>query len=314
MVALAVRALVCALALLASPAPVLAQGDQGTQPQPGERKGIESLTITARKVETDIQSTADAVTAFSTHDLELLGIDHTKGIGRITPNVRFENVPGTGTTATVTIRGVSQADLLITGDPSVGIYTDGVYNARLVGGNFAFFDVERVEILKGPQGTLYGKNTPAGAINVWSRRPDGSLGGSAKVTYGSDQRYAFEGAASFPILGEQLSGRVAFLSLEDDGYVDVHNAAGFTTNVGDESADQNGRGGRLSLLWNATDGLEIVGQGYRYRERRHAGFPRDYYTAGVDFGAAGFGYATRYWAPGRKIGVELTYRFGSEAD
>jgi iron complex outermembrane receptor protein len=126
MVRLCVHATACALALIAA-SPALAQD------RAEERKGIESMTITARKVEQDIQSTAEAVTAFSTRDLEVFGIEQSKGLGRIAPNVRFENVPGTGTTATVTIRGVSQADLLITGDPSVGIYTDGVYNARLVG-------------------------------------------------------------------------------------------------------------------------------------------------------------------------------------
>ena len=124
-----IPALLCALALL------------GSARAAAQQKGIETVTVTARKTEQDLQSTAEAVTAFSAEDLASWSIDEVKNLGRLTPNVRLENSPGTGTSAAVTIRGISQPDPLITGDPSVGIYVDGIYNARLVGGNFSFFAI-----------------------------------------------------------------------------------------------------------------------------------------------------------------------------
>jgi iron complex outermembrane receptor protein len=234
---------------------------------------LESITVSARKVEQDLQVTGEAVSAFTGAELEDRGADELKSIDGLVPNLRLENSPGTGNTAAVTIRGISQPDPLITGDPSVGIYSDGIYTARLVSADFALFDVERVEVLRGPQGTLYGKNTPAGAINLWSRRPDGSLGGYLRGSYGSDRRNEFEAALGFPIIPERLSGRIALLSRNDDGYVENHSAPGVTSGVGGGIGDQNGQGARGSLLWNPDEALELLATGYRYRERRHSGFP-----------------------------------------
>jgi iron complex outermembrane receptor protein len=236
-------------------------------------EGLESITVTARRTEEDLQSTAEAVSAFSARDLEVRSIDQTKDLGLLAPNLRFENSPGTGTTAAVTIRGISQPDPLITGDPSVGIYLDGIYNARMVGGNFSLFDVERVEVLRGPQGTLYGKNTPAGAINVWSRQPGGRLGGYLRGVYGTEKRSELAGALDVPLLTETLAARIAFQLHDDDGYIDNHGAAGISADVGGGIGDQNGRGLRLSLASTPIEPLELSLQGERYRERRHSGFP-----------------------------------------
>jgi iron complex outermembrane receptor protein len=144
----------------------------------------------------------------------------------------------------------------------------------MVGGNFNFFDVDRIEILRGPQGTLYGKNTPAGAINVWSKRPSPEFGGYLRGTYGSYDRTDAEGGVSFPLVGEQLSGRIAFLSRNDEGYLDNHAALGVTgPGVSGRVGDQNGKGARLSLLWDPSEPIEMLLLGYRYQENRHGGFP-----------------------------------------
>jgi len=235
--------------------------------------GLETIQVTARRMEQDLQTTAEAVSAFSARDLEVRSIEQTKDLGLLAPNLRFENAPGTGTTAAVTIRGISQPDPLITGDPSVGIYVDGIYNARMVGGNFAVFDTERVEVLRGPQGTLYGKNTPAGAINLWSRKPSGSAGGYLRGTLGSDRRRELGGALDVPLLSERLASRIAFRLQDDDGYVDNHGAAGISGDVGGGIGDQNNRGLRLSLAATPLEPLELVLQGERQWERRHSGFP-----------------------------------------
>ena len=203
-----------------------------------------------------------------------------KDIGVMTPNMRFENVPGTGTTATITIRGISQADLLITGDPSVGVYIDGIYNARIIGANFNLLDVERVEVLKGPQGTLYGKNTPAGALLVHSKKPDGSFGGFAKAVIGEDGRTDAMGALQFPILGETLSFRLAVQSEHHDAYIDNKGSSipqstrGIAPilSTGDARDDSN-QGFRGTLRWLPNDSSEVIARSYFFRQRGNVSNP-----------------------------------------
>jgi iron complex outermembrane receptor protein len=249
-------------------------GDQPPRPaQPGARpRGLEAITVTARKVEENLQTTPVAVTAFSGADLEGASVVEVKDLGRLTPNMRFENTAGTGSTATISIRGISQQDLLITGDPSVGVYIDDVYNARVIGANFNLLDVESIEVLKGPQGTLYGRNTPAGAVKITSRKPDGTFGGWAKGLFGDDNRTDAEGAIQFPILGEALSARFAFQSQNADGWVEndgdkVLPSLGTFPAVTDKARETRSQGARGTLRWAPTESLEILTRGYYFRSR-----------------------------------------------
>jgi iron complex outermembrane receptor protein len=251
-------------------------GDQAPAPAPpGARpRGLEAITVTARKVEEDLQSTPVAVSAFTGDMLDSGAIVEIKDLSHVTPGMRFESTPGTGSTATITIRGISQADLLITGDPSVGVYIDGVYNARVIGANFHLLDVDRVEVLKGPQGTLYGRNTPAGAINMWSRVPDGSFGGWGRVRLGEDKRQDVEGAIQFPILGETLSARITGQSQYHDGYVDndgdkILPALGVRPASTDKVMDDRNKGVRATLRWAPLDSLVVTTRGYYQKMRNH---------------------------------------------
>jgi iron complex outermembrane receptor protein len=111
--------------------------------------------------------------------------------------VRVDNVPSQGGSASIGIRGVQQTDPGLAFDPSVGVYEDGIYNPRLSNASLMFLDLERIEILKGPQGTLFGKNTSGGAVVVNSRRPDGTLGGWLRGRVGEDSLYGLEGAVGY---------------------------------------------------------------------------------------------------------------------
>src|SRR5690606_3921962 len=118
-----------------------------------------------------------------------------------TPNLEFSSsapIGGAGNAAILFMRGIGQTDFLITTDPGVGIFLDGVYIGRSVGGVFDVMDFERIEVLRGPQGTLFGKNTIGGAINLISAKPDGTFGGEARLTLGSRDRMDINGAVNVP--------------------------------------------------------------------------------------------------------------------
>ncbi len=240
---------------------------------------LEEIVVTARKREESLQEAPISITTFPAAWLRQQSIREFNQLSMSTPGVRIESVPGAGNTSQVTIRGISQPDFLVTSDPSVGIYLDGIYSPRLQAANLALLDVERIEVLRGPQGTLYGKNTPAGAIRILSTRPDGKLGGWARVGYGSDQRIEASTALGFPLLGaegETLAGRIALLSSHRDGRVDSRTTLlpdGTLRRGGGDLGDDQSRALKLALRWQPSDSIELLARGYRMRERNRSGNP-----------------------------------------
>jgi iron complex outermembrane recepter protein len=216
------------------------------------RNTIEEIIVTARKREERLQDTPISITAFSAQDIEARSIHELSDIGAFTPNM--EITPGAvngGNSAQVFIRGVGQLDWMVTGDPGVGIYVDGVYLARTVGGILDLVDIERIEILRGPQGTLYGKNTIGGAINLVTSLPDGELDGYAEVTTGRYDRMDFKGSIEFPIVSDQLSAKLSVVSNNRDGY-------GKRLADGGELGDEESLSGRGILRWLPTENLEVI--------------------------------------------------------
>ena len=180
---------------------------------------IEEVIVTARKREESLQETPLSVTAFSSIDMEARSMAGLGEIGNYTPNVSFGTTGlGSGDSARVHIRGIGQTDFLLTTDPGVGIYVDGAYLSRTFGSLFNLLDIERTEVLRGPQGTLYGKNTIGGAINVISARPHEEFQGYAKVTTGSFDRLDGKVSVNVPIVKERLFARVSAMSTNNDGY------------------------------------------------------------------------------------------------
>ena len=205
--------------------------------------GIEEIVVTAQKREQSLQDVSVAVTAFTGEDIAEQGITQAKDIAAQTPNLLTKNAVG-NTAPIFSIRGLSLNDFATNGTQPVGVYVDEVYlvnNSQL---SFQVFDIERVEALKGPQGTLYGRNTTAGAVNFISRQPTDAFGADVTLTVGDYQAFGIEGAVGGP-LAENLSGRFSFAS-ESQG-------EGFFTNTasGDSHGAVDRLGWRGQLQWDA---------------------------------------------------------------
>ena len=178
---------------------------------------IEEIVVTARKKEENLQEVPISVTAFSGDDLEKRSIPDLQEVSRYAPNLYFSAI-GTASPdqSTIFIRGVGNADSSTTTDPGVGIYIDGVYYGRSQGGIMDIVDIESIEVLRGPQGTLFGKNTVGGAINIVSKAPTGDLSGKIKISLGNLERLDVGGSVDLPIVKNLLNARVSLASKNRD--------------------------------------------------------------------------------------------------
>jgi iron complex outermembrane recepter protein len=180
-----------------------------------------AVTVTARKREETLQQVPIAVTAFTADSLDKLNVEDLGDLDAQVPNLTIYAARGSSSTVTAYIRGIGQSDPLWGVDPGVGIYMDDVYIARPQGALLDVFDVERVEVLRGPQGTLYGKNTIGGAIKYISRGLPTEFNGFGSITVGNYNRLDVKAAVGGPLGGsEALRARVAVASLNRDGYGD----------------------------------------------------------------------------------------------
>ncbi|MET0755404.1 MAG: TonB-dependent receptor, partial [Pseudoxanthomonas sp.] len=181
---------------------------------------LDKITVTARKREETIQEVPIAVTAFTPETLDKLNIQDLADLDAQVPNLTIYAARGSSSTATAYIRGIGQADPLWGVDPGVGIYLDDVYIARPQGALLDVFDVGRIEVLRGPQGTLYGKNTIGGAIKYISRALPTETEGFAQLTVGNynqlDAKAALGGSIGGPDSG--LRARVSVASMNRDGF------------------------------------------------------------------------------------------------
>ncbi|MBL4895030.1 MAG: TonB-dependent receptor [Emcibacter sp.] len=212
---------------------------------------LEEITVTARKREEGLQSTPIAISAFSGDSLSYRGVTNIGEIAQFTPNLSFQNNPsfgGASNSAAIYIRGVGQKEFLPTVDPGVGLYVDGVYIARSVGGIMDLVDVERVEVLKGPQGTLFGRNTIGGAISITTRKPHEQLEGNVSATYGTDNRINLKGTVNLPI-SDNFFSKFSMAYMKQDGYV--------TRDDGIDLGDDDTLSGRATFLITPNEDLEI---------------------------------------------------------
>jgi len=194
--------------------PVLAQ--QGATS--GE---LEEVIVTARRIEERLQDTPISVTAFTAQALIDRSILSTEQLDQVTPNLQFTNdttLAGNNNSSNIFIRGVGQTDPTSTVDPGVGLYIDDVYIGQSVGGTMDFRDIAGVQILRGPQGTLFGKNSVGGAILLTTVAPGDQFGGQLRVGAGSDSLADIFAAVDVPI-SETVKSRFSFGSRKQDGYV-----------------------------------------------------------------------------------------------
>ncbi len=211
----------CCLAM--SPTTALAQEatDADTTAQDAESSGgLDEITVTARKREENAQETPVAITAMSGAMIEDRQIANVAQVASYAPNVNIQpvgNISGSSASLTAFIRGVGQTDFNITVDPGVGIYVDGVYVARSVGGLLDMADIGSVQILRGPQGTLFGKNTIGGAIIVNANQPSNEFELKLEAATGSFNRADFKGIVNIPI-SDTLAMRAVASYETRDGY------------------------------------------------------------------------------------------------
>ncbi len=196
--------------------------------------GLEEITVTARRQTENLQSTPISITAFSSDRLEAQGITQVSRIQDFTPNLTFANIPsnsGIASNAAVYIRGIGQNDFAPTVEPGVGIYVDGVYLGRTAGGVFDLIDVNSVEVLRGPQGTLFGRNTIGGAINLTTIQPSDEFTMKGDIKYGTDDRINVRGMVSGPV-AEGLYAKLSAGLFSQEGYV---NAPGLGKKLGNQN-------------------------------------------------------------------------------
>jgi len=184
-------------------------------------EGIEMITVTARRRAESMQDTPIAISAVTAEGLTARAIDNVTQIGDFTPNVKFNSsvpVSASNATAAIFIRGIGQNDYQLSADPGVGLYLDGVYISRGVGNILDVLNVERIEVLRGPQGTLFGRNTIGGAVSVVTKKPSDTLGGTLEGTTGRFNRIQLKGSIDIP-LAEGIYSSFAGFYHKRDGYV-----------------------------------------------------------------------------------------------
>lgn len=205
---------------------------------------IEEILVTAQKREQSAQDVGVAVTAFSEDEIRELGMLRPEDLSAHTPGLDIKNALG-NYNPVFTLRGVGLNDYNVNNNPSVGVYVDEVYMASGAYLSFQIFDMERVEVLKGPQGTLYGRNTTGGAINFVTAKPTDEFAAHVALDYGRWNTLKAEGAVSGP-LGDRIRGRLAFQVNRSDGYFKNNGNAGNSAGrVGPYSGTLNALGGAL---------------------------------------------------------------------
>src|SRR5690625_740440 len=180
---------------------------------------LEEIVVTARKRDESLQDTPVAITAFSGNRLQESGITNLADFNRIVPNVDVQAGSGNAGVANVYIRGVGQRNTEPNLDSGVGIYLDGVYVGRADGALLDVNDLQSVQVLRGPQGTLFGKNTTGGALVFTTNRPGPELEGSLLLRGGNYQRRDVEGMINLPLIEDRLYTRLSVVSKDRDGYI-----------------------------------------------------------------------------------------------
>ena len=181
-------------------------------------KTEQEIVVTARRTEENIQRVPSAISAFNERSLDRLQATDTTGLQGAVPNLNIVQGRGSSNATNIFIRGIGQPDALQTFDPAVGVYVDDVYLSRIRGNQLDLLDLERIEVLRGPQGTLYGKNTIGGAIKFVSRKPGQDFRANGSIALGSYDQIDFKAAASGPLSSNLALGVAAIRSLRD-GYV-----------------------------------------------------------------------------------------------
>ena len=240
-------------------APLPQEALQVEQAEPRTPVELDRIVVTARRRPEPVQAVPGAVTAVTGAELESRGAQDISALNAIAPNLVIYPARAFNGSVTAYIRGIGQFDPIWGVEPGVGIYIDDVYMARPQGALLDVLDVARVEVLRGPQGTLYGRNTLAGAIKLVPREPGEDLGGKVALTLGNYARHDEKLVLNLPV-NEHLRTRLALAKYDRDGY-------GRNLTTGGEVSARDAGIARLSATWTPAPDVEVRLAWDRYRDR-----------------------------------------------
>jgi iron complex outermembrane recepter protein len=267
----------CALALMSGGA--MAQ-EKDSEASARKASLLDEIIITAEKRESSLQDTPLSVTAMSGEMMNKIGISTIEDLQFFVPGVTVTN----DSMAIVNIRGIGTSAFGVATDPSSTVHYDGVYQPRPTTGYQDMFDVERIELLRGPQGVLFGRNSTGGTLNIISKAPTDEFEATLGLTLGNRNKRTFSGTISGP-LSEKVRARATLMKNNRDGiYTDIV--------TGDKYQNQDSFAGRGTIAIDLAENFELVLRG-DFNSERETGFPAVRATYGADIVAAGATIPTR---------------------
>ncbi|RIV80061.1 TonB-dependent receptor [Aurantiacibacter xanthus] len=254
--------------LLVAALPAAAQ-EQTASDAGSQRSGNDTIVVTAQFREQNLQDTPLAITAVTGEMLESKGATTVLDVATTAPNVTMRKAGGAnGGAAQVFVRGVGQSDASFAFEPGVGMYIDDVYYGTVFGSIFDLLDLDRVEVLRGPQGTLAGKNSIGGAVKLFSTKPTDGNSGYVEAAYGSFDLLDLKGMANFTLVPDKLMVRVSGMSKQVDGWFQRYDYGCLNPGSGVPSASdgdcsngteggRNYQAGRLALRFTPNEDMEF---------------------------------------------------------
>lgn len=235
----------CAGAFAAAPA--MAQDASDATPTEADdiNVGLNVIVVTAQRREESVQDVPIAISAFDEGELARRGVTSALEVAQFVPNLVGLNNTGLGSANAYYLRGLGNSETIPTFDPPVGTYVDDIYLSRQNANNLSLFDVDRIEVLRGPQGTLFGRNTTGGAINVFLKDPEFDFGGYVEAGYGSYDQKMARGSIDIP-LAPTFAAKVSGYWQNDDGYAR-------NTTTAEQINANDGWGARLGLFGELSD-------------------------------------------------------------
>jgi len=215
-----------------------------------ERQAVlEEIIVTAQKREESLQEAPLSVTVISPLMIEEMGISDLRDISTIAPNVQIKRTAGGTGSGTFRIRGLAAGDLILTADPKSSLYLDGVLVAKSIGSLLDMVDIQRIEVLRGPQGTLFGRNSNGGAINIISKKPEDELDFSFNVDAGNYSQLNTKTMLNIPLYQDDsgtnnFAGRISYITRKADGW--IRNPL-----LGEDFGEEDRWGGTIALRWNS---------------------------------------------------------------
>ncbi len=237
---------------------------------------IEEIIVTSQRIAQSLQDVPVAVSAFDAQMLEKQQVFRLEDIRFSVPSIAMAPNTGASSAAKIFLRGLGEDESFFTADVPVGIYVDEVYIARQTGALFDLYDVDRLEVLRGPQGTLFGRNTTAGAIQLISKRPDPeAFAFDADLTVGDFERQDARATVNVPIVDGKMAARFSAMTRNREGWSDE-------VNSGRDVNDQEVWGARASLRWQPGDATDLLVNFDYFKEDNTAGYALGVQFNGID--------------------------------